>query len=333
MDLAIFEKLQGLWIARAIHVAVRLGLPDLLANGPKTLADLACATRTNGEALHRLLRCLNHLGVVTEAAPEFYFGTPFSERLERDRSDSLYWLSMLYGEAWQLRAWERLEDSIRTGASGMSCAFGSDVWAYLDQHLDAAQLYNKALSGLSGLNDQLARAYDFPAGALVVDVGGGQGGFLGQILARNSSVRGVLFDRRSVIDSIGIRDTPPCRDRVSLIAGDMFESIPAGGNFYIVKQVLHDWDDARALAVLRNCREVIKVGGKLLIAELLIPEPGPAALLGSLVDLHMLTIHGGRERTKDEFTSLLRASRFELQTVIPTPTPISIIEALPVWEG
>ena len=142
-------------------------------------------------------------------------------------------------------------------------------------------------------------------------------------------MRGVLFDRNSVIDSAGIAANPACRSRVSLIAGDFFEGIPPDGDIYILKQVLHDWDDLRASAILKNCRRVMKTSAKLLVAELMIPEMGPGALLGSLLDLQMLVVHGGRERTKDEFEALLRGSSYKLERVIATPTPISIIEALP----
>jgi ubiquinone/menaquinone biosynthesis C-methylase UbiE len=329
-NLAILEKLQGLWLARAIHVAVRLGLPGLLGNGPKRLSELASTTDSNEPALHRLLRCLKHLGIITEISPEFYSGTSLSERLQRDRSDSLYWLSMLYGDEWQLRAWERLEDSIRTGRSGMSCAFGIDLWTYLDQHPDSAELYDKALSGLSALNDRVAKAYEFPESAVVIDIGGGQGDFLRRILARNSTVRGVLFDRKPVIDSAGIGDDPSCRDRVSLIAGDFFQSIPPDGNIYVLKQVLHDWDDPRASAILQSCRRVMTPGTKLLIVELVIPEAGPAALLGSLIDLHMLVMHSGQERTADEFSHLCGAAGFKLTRIVATGTPICIIEGAPI---
>ena len=329
-NLVILQKLQGLGLARAIHVAVRLGLPDFLGNGPKRLSELALATGSNEPALHRLLRCLKHLEIITEIAPEFYKGTLFSERLRRDRADSLYWLSMLYGDEWQLRAWERLENSIRTGASGMYQAFGTDLWTYLDQHPDSAEHYNRALSGLSALNDQIASVYDFPEGAVVVDIGGGHGDFLRRILVRNSTVRGVLFDRKSVIDSTDIGDVPWCRDRLSVFAGDFFESIPPEGDIYVMKQVLHDWDDPHASAILKSCRRVMKTSAKLLVAELIIPEAGPGALLGSLLDLHMLVIHGGRERTRQEFAHILRASGYELNRVVATLTPISIVEALPV---
>ncbi|MBV8224758.1 MAG: hypothetical protein JO232_06160 [Verrucomicrobia bacterium] len=158
-NLAVLEKLQGLWMARAIHVAVRLGLPDLLGKGAKRLAELASATHCKELTLRRLLRCLKHLGIVTELWPEFYSRTPLCEQLQPNRSDSLYWLSMVYGEQWQLRAWERLEDSIRTGSSGMSHAFGTDLWSYLDQHQDSAELYINALTGLGALNEQIAMAY------------------------------------------------------------------------------------------------------------------------------------------------------------------------------
>jgi len=322
---AILEKLQGFWLARAIHVAVRLGLPDLLANSTRQLSELALATNSNEPALYRLLRCLKHLEIITEISPKLYSGTALCERLRR--TDSLHWLSMSYGDEWQLRAWERLEHAIRTGVSGMSHAFGADLWTYLDQHADYAEHYNKALSGLSTLNDQIASVYDFPDGAVVVDIGGGEGDFLGRILARNSSVRGVLFDRKPVIDSIGGINDSACRDRLSLLAGDFFENIPPDGDIYVLKQVLHDWDDLRALAILKNCRRIMKKGAKLLVAELIVPESGPLALFGSLLDLQMLVVHGGRERTRQEFANVLQASGYKLQRVIATPTPVSIIEA------
>jgi len=148
-------------MARAIQVAVRLGLPDLLANRPKELSDLALATASDRSTLHRLLRCLKHLGIVVETSPELYSGTSLSQRLQRDGADALYWLAMLYGEEWQLQAWEQLEDSMRTGASGVSQAFGTDLWTYLDQHPESAEVYNRGLSGLGVLNDQIASIYDF----------------------------------------------------------------------------------------------------------------------------------------------------------------------------
>ena len=200
---------------------------------------------------------------------------------------------------------------------------------YLDQHPESATVYNRGLGGLSALNDQIASVYDFPEGAVVIDIGGGHGDFLGRILARNASAHGVLFDRNPVIDSAGIAANPECRSRVSLLAGDFFESIPLDGDIYIMKQVLHDWDDLRASAILKNCRRVMKTSAKLLVAELIIPEVGPGALLGSLLDLQMFVVHCGRERTKDEFETLLRGSRYKLQRVIATPTPISLVEALP----
>jgi hypothetical protein len=328
-NLAILEKLQGLWMARAVHVAVRLGLPDLLGKGTKRLAELASATHCKELTLRRLLRCLKHLGIVTELWPEFYSGTPLCEQLQPNRCDSLYWLSMVYSDEWQLRAWERLEDSIRTGSSGMSHAFGTDLWRYLDQHQESAELYNNALTGLSALNEQIAKAYDFPRKAVVVDVGGGQGDFLCRLLALNANVRGVLFDRKSVIDSAEIASDPLCGNRVSLTAGDFFESVPSDGNIYIMKQVLHDWDDPRALAILKTCRKAMTAGAKLLIVELVVPEEGPRALFGALLDLHMLVVHGGRERTEAEFAKLLLASGYQLQHVISAPTPASIIEAQP----
>jgi hypothetical protein len=328
-NLAIFEKLQGLWMARAIQIAVRLGLPDLLANRSIELPELALATASDEPTLHRLLRCLKHLGIIAETSPKLYSSTPLSQRLQRDGADSLYWLAMSYGEEWQLRAWERLEDSIRTGVSGMSQAFGTHIWPYLDQHPESAELYNRGLSGLSALNDQIASVYDSPEGAVVIEVGGGQGDFLGRILARNPTVCGVLFDRFSVIESAGIVANPACSDRISLVAGDFFESIPPDGDIYVMKQVLHDWDYLRASAILKNCRRVMNSSAKLLVAEVIIPEAGPGALFGSLLDLQMLVVHGGRERTKDEFVNLLRGSSYKLQRVIATPTPISIVEALP----
>jgi ubiquinone/menaquinone biosynthesis C-methylase UbiE len=199
----------------------------------------------------------------------------------------------------------------------------------LDQHPESAEVYNRGLGGLSALNDQIASVYDFPEGTVVIDIGGGRGDFLGRILARNPTARGVLFDRNSVINSAGIAANPACRDRVSLIAGDFFESIPPDGDIYVMKQVLHDWGDLRASAILKNCRRVMKTSAKLLLVELNIPDAGPGALFGSLLDLQMLVVHGGRERTKDEFVALLRDSKYKLQRVIATPTPICIIETLP----
>jgi hypothetical protein len=322
------EGLQGLWSARAIQVAVRLGIPDLVANGPKGFAELAEATHADKNALYRLLRCLIRLGIIAEPSPGSYSCTPQSEQLETGHS--LHGLAVLYGETWQLRAWEKLEESIRDGRSGVSHAFGTDLWAYLEKHPACADVYNRALSGFRALNEPLAKACALPKEAVVVDVGGGGGEFLRQLLASEPSLRGVLFEQQSAIESASIARDSALDKRISLVAGDFFLGVPRGGDVYVLKQVLHDWEDAKARSILRRCREAMKSDAKLLIFEQVIADRGPTALLGALMDLLMLVVHAGQERTQGEFESLLRASGFELTQVKTTHTPISLLEAVPI---
>jgi O-methyltransferase len=248
-------------------VAVRLGIPDLVGNGSKGVAELAEATHADENALYRLLRCLILLGIIAEPSPGFYSRTPQSEQLETGHS--LHGLAVLYGEAWQIRAWEKLEESIRDGRSGVSHASGTDLWAYLEKNPACADVYNRALSGFRALNEPLANACALPKDAVVVDVGGGGGEFLRQLLASEPSLRGVLFDQQSAIDSASIARDTALDERISLVTGDFFVGVPQGGDVYVLKQVLHDREDAKACLILRRCREAMKSRAKA-------PDLGPS---------------------------------------------------------
>ncbi len=238
----------------------------------------------------------------------------------------------MYGQEWLLKAWQHLEYSIRTGKAAFEHIYGTDMWTYLMQHPEQAQLFDQAMTGLSeNANLPLVQSYDFSAFATLVDIGGGHGSFLKTILTLYPGLQGVLFDQPSAIEHACQRIEPEFRDRLQLVAGDVFTAVPEGGDGYIMKAVLHDWPDEDCIRILYRCRQVMQPASKLLLVEPAI-QPGSSreTISNELLDLLMLVSTAGRERTTEEFAYLLDASGFQLAHVLPTKTGFSIIEGVPV---
>ncbi len=324
--------LQGEWIARCIQVAAILGLADLLTDGPRSIQELAQATNTHAPSLYRLLRGLASLGIFTEVEPNTFAQTALSEALRCGQPGSIGYLAKMYGQEWQLKAWEQLEYSLRTGKAAVDSIYGMDIWKYLNTYPTQSQLFDRALTSLSDmLNLPLAQSYDFSTFATLVDIGGGQGSFLMTILSLHPGLQGVLFDRPSVIELAHEQIKPEFRDRLQLVAGDVLTALPEGGDAYMMKAVLHDWCDEDCLRILQNCRQVMKPGAKLLLVEPVIwPGDSSKSIGNKFLDLQMLINSTGRERTAEEFAHLLEASGFQLIRTLPTKANFGIIEGVPV---
>ena len=326
----MLQMISGFWISRAICVTSELGIPDQLKNGPRSAADLAAATNTHAPSLYRVLRALVSVGVFGETEDGQFTLTPLSETLQTGVPGSIrsFAISELGGEHYD--AWRDLMQSVKTGEIAFDHVFGMDIWAFFQKNAENARIFNDSMSGMTAAtNEAILSRYDFSGIRKIVDVGGGHGGLITHILQKHPDMKGVLFDAPSVIEGAKARiQDAGLSDRCEAQGGDFFQSVPAGGDAYILKWIIHDWNDERATTILRNCRNAITSDGRLLLVDVVIPsnrEPH----FGKFIDLNMLVMTGGLERTEDEFRKLLDASGFRLARVINTESPISIVEAEP----
>jgi hypothetical protein len=243
---------------------------------------------------------------------------------------SLRAYAILLGEEWHWRAWGRLRHAVRTGECAFEHVSGMQVFDFLARHAEAAKVFDAAMTSRSSIEDRaIAAAYDFARGT-IVDVGGGRGSLMITILRQNPQARGILFDRPHVIAGAAApAGEAGVADRCRVLAGDFFDRVPAGGDVYLMKKIIHDWDDERARAILANCRAAMTAAGRLLLLEqVILPGNGPS--FGKVADLQMLVMTpGGRERTEAEYRTLLAAAGFELTRIIPTDCPLGMIETAP----
>jgi O-methyltransferase domain/Dimerisation domain len=322
--------LAGAWVAQAIGVAAELGIADLLADGPKSSADLAQATGSHARALYRLLRALAGVGIFSEAAPEMFGLTPVADLLRTEAPGSFRDMARFRCGEGQWASWGRLGYSVRTGRPAFNEVHGVEFWGYLERHQAAGAVFNAAMAGtVAEVAAAVAAGYDFSGFGTVVDVGGGHGALMIAILRRASTPRGVVFDLPHVV--AGAEEAlraAGLAERCDLVGGDMFREVPASGDAYVLSRIAHDWDDERAVAILANCRRVMEPNAKLLLAETVIP-PGDTPSFGKFLDLQMLVNHPGQERTEAEYRALYEAAGLRLMRVLPTRSAVSIIEGVP----
>jgi SAM-dependent methyltransferase len=318
------------WASRAVQVTAKLGLADLLAGGPRPPADLADATGTDPDALYRLLRALAGLGVFATDAEGRFRLTRMGECLRTDMPGSVHGFAVMLGEPESWRPWGELEHSIRTGRPAFDRVFGEPIFDYFSKHPEAARLFDEGMSSRSAQEAAaFVAAYDLSGVVTVVDVAGGRGGLLAAVLRVNAGARGVLFDLPHVTE--GAREAlavAGLTDRCHVEAGNFFERVPEGGDVYLLHKVVHDWEDDRARAILANCRAAMRPGGRLLMLEAVVP-PGDAPHLSKLLDMTMMVLPGGRERTTLEYEALLASAGLRLVRVVPTASEaVSVVEAV-----
>jgi hypothetical protein len=318
----------GFAVSQALRVAADIGIADRLAAGERSVDDLAAETGSHAGALYRVMRLLAAEGVFRETDGRRFGLTEIGEALRSDRRSSpLDMIRMLNREPYLACA--RLGHSVRTGLPAFDEVFGKSRFDWLDDHPDEAALFQSAMIAFNqGSNDAVADAYDFGPYSRVVDVGGGHGQLLSAILARYPHLSGVLFDLPSGVEAArsGVGGSLP---RTEFVAGSFFESVPEKADVYVLKKVIHDWNDEKAIVILRNCRNAMTPQGRVLLAEAIIPagnEPNPI----KFADINMLVVTGGLERTQAEYAALLAEAGLRLQRIIPTGQPISILEAIPV---
>jgi len=329
------QMLFGALVQKSICVAVQLGVPDLLGRGPQSAEELGEKTHAHAPSLFRVLRMLASAGVFAQT-PDHKFGlTPISELLRSDVPDSMHGLVMTLGEDWAWRNWGELMHSVKTGQTGQQKAHGMGLFELFEQNPEAAEMFNGVMTSLSrAVAPALVGAYDFTGVGRLADIAGGHGMLLAAILKANPQMQGVLFDLPSVLEGAGeVLEQEGVRSRVELASGDFFQSVPAGADVYMMMNIIHDWDDACCLTILKNVYTAMqdggkKDGGKVLIIQSVVPETGEPHY-SKMIDLEMLVSVGGKERTEEEYRRLLEASGFRMTRVIPTMSPFHMIEGEP----
>lgn len=316
--------------SRALYAAAELRLADHLAGGPMASAELAALTSTHPNALHRLLRALAAAGVFTEGADGRFAVTEIGDRLRADHPRSMRAgvLFLAGPQRWEI--WSGLMRSLRTGAPAIDRPAGQTIFGHYAANPADTAIANDAMRAFTVLQARAVLvAFDFSRFGTLMDVGGGTGEMIGTVLAATPSLRGMLFDLPHVVAGAGpVLERHGVADRCKAVPGDFFEAVPVGADAILLKQVVHDWDDDRAIALLEQCRRALPAGGTLLILERVMPEhAAPGLMEPFLLDLEMLVGPGGRERTEAEYHTLLAATGLKITGITPTASPVSVIEA------
>lgn len=315
--------------ARALQIAAELGIADLLASGPRSSEDLAERTDSDPGALHRMMRLLASRGLFHETGPGVFELTETGGPLRSDHPASVRSVLALAGTVAPL-VLGGVRHSLSTGEATFPVVAGEHIYDYMAHHPEHGRLFDEAMRELTRVAaPAVLDAYDFAGVSRIVDVGGGSGALLSAVLHREPGASGVVFDTPGVADSARERiRNEGLTDRCSVVGGDFFREVPPGGDLYVLKWVLHNWPDERATAILRSCRRAMGEDAKLLLIESVLPSDG-APHPGKAMDLSMLVLSGGRERTEEQFAELLAGADLELRRVVPTSSPHSLVEAVP----
>jgi hypothetical protein len=328
-EVAIRHLIFGGWTAQALRTMVSLDLADHLAHGSRTVDDLAHAAAVDARSLRRLLAVLAAVGLCERTNDSTVALTPLGSLLRSDTQGSLKDVASFITAPWMLRVWEALPDAVRTGASVFHDVHGIEVWEYLTANPEQGTVFDAAMTGsVEGRAAAILDTCDLSLVRTAVDVGGGQGRMLAALLAANPQMRGVLVDRPEALAAAGpLLTAAGVSDRCKLTAADFFKAVPAGGDVYVLALILHDWPDRDALEILRVCAAAMSPGARLIIVEQVLPPGGPRNVLPALMDVNMLIMLGGQERTGDEYEALLDASGFTDTVVTTTSGPWSVVEA------
>jgi ubiquinone/menaquinone biosynthesis C-methylase UbiE len=329
--IAMLQMISGFWISRAIYIAAKLGIADQLADGPKTAEEIAAGTGAHAGAIYRIMRALSSVGVFTEDADRRFGLTPLSGTLRTDAPGSLRAFATVELGEEHYPAWGDLLYSVMTGEIAFDKAFGMPVWEFYARNPENARTFDDAMTGMTlATEEAILTNYDASSIRKLVDIAGGHGSLIAALLKSNSEMKGILFDLPDVVEGAKKRmEAEGLSDRCEVVAGSFFEAVPEGADAYILKWIIHDWDDERSIAILKNIRRAMAEDGKLLLVEAVLPTSSEPHF-GKFIDLNMLVMTGGRERTEQEYRVLLEAAGFKITRLIPTESPMSIIEAVPV---
>ncbi len=324
----MMKFIMGKWISKPIHAAATLGIADILADGDRHIDALSEITGTHPGSLYRMMRALAGMGIFAETTDHVFSNTPLSECLMQGRLKSA---SLMFHSQWHDNMWDNLLYSIRTGESAFENVHGETAFDWLEKNPEAAKVFHEAGSFKAAFSHRaILDVYDFTGINTLIDVGGGFGGLMFEILKAYPSMNGIVAELPGVVRRLTeIIKEKNLEDRMSAVECDFFSRIPAGGDAYLFSHILHDWPDQTCITILKNCREAMNGNSRLLIVEAVIP-PGNTFSIAKLLDLEVLLMGGGRERTGEEFESIVKESGFRLSRVIPTRENISLIEGFPV---
>lgn len=324
----VLQSLFGFMLTKSVSAVADLGVADELAAGPVSIADLASAVGAHERSLYRVMRTLTSTGMFAESEPGVFGLTPVSELLRSDVPNSMRDLASLITAESHWLPWGRFTDTVKSGESGAQHAFGTDIFSWFQRPENAHQweIFDAAMTSFSSTtSDAVTESYDFGGFKRVVDVGGGHGYFLKAVLSGAPDAAGVLFDLPGVTDRA---DRDMLGDRIEVVGGDFFEAVPAGGDCYTMKHIIHDWGDEQCRVLLGNIAEAMDPAGTVIVVETVMPEgaePHPAKFM----DINMLAMtEGGTERTEKEFAELFRSAGLALKAVHPTASPVSVVEAV-----
>ncbi|MFI0710730.1 methyltransferase [Streptomyces inhibens] len=323
----LMDQAMGHLFSAALRTAAHYRIADHLSEGPRTVEQLAAATDTHAPHLRRVLRYLATRGIFREDAAGAYQLTPAARVLRTDAPDSLHTAVMMMTDELFLRTSAGLPESVRHGGASFERLFGAPLFEHLQSDPVARQLLDDGMSSLSSpVDDAVAAAYPFPETGTVVDIGGGRGGLLRAALRRRPQLTGVLFDQAPPLTH-HLLDGDELKGRWRTQEGDFFESVPEGGDVYVLKHVLHDWPDEACRRILRTCHRAMATGSRLLVIDCVLPQ-GNAPHFGKTMDVAMMAVVDGQERTAEEFATLLSAGGFRLTRVLSTSAFPSIVEAV-----
>ena len=327
----LMQMLFGYAPARAISIVAELRIADLLADGSKTAEELALTTKSHSRSLYRLLRACASVGIFSEGSDKRFSLTPMAEFLRSDNPESLRAFAEMLAHGEQFQTWSALDFSIQTGTPAFDKVHGMPIFEYYPTHPKSGQIFNDAMTSMSlGSSRAVMQAYDFSGITKLVDIGGGHGFLLASVLEKYPTMKGVLYDTATIVEEAkGLLEKQGVTNRCETVGGNFFESAPPGGDAYMMKHIIHDWNDEECVTILKNCRKGITEGGKLLVIEMVVP-PGNEPSLSKLLDLQMLAVLPGCERTEEEYSALFGAAGFKLTRIVPTMSPYSVIEGVTI---
>jgi len=320
-------------VSRSVYVAAKLGIADLLVDGPRTVDELAAAVSVQPKLLYRVLRLLEGAGVFAKSGERGFMLNDLADCLRTGAPGSIRSAALLFGEE-PFFACGDLLNMVRTGDMAFEHVYKQTHFDYLAAHPQAAETFHDGIRELTGVVlEPLVAAYDYTAVRTLVDVGAGLGLLLAVILRANPAARGVLFELPvALAGAEELMRAEGLLDRCDLVAGDFFDAVPEGGDLYLLKSVVHSWNDEQSIAILRNCRRAMSQDAKLLLIERVVPE-GNEPFFPKVNDIIMMVVNGGAERTEAEYRLLYEAAGFRLTEVIPTSSGFSLIEGRPFDAG
>lgn len=323
------RMLDGAVVAQLIQLVAEFGVADLV-DGSRSVPRIAEQTGTDPDALNRALRTLASMGVFTEVQPGVFGMTPLAVPLRSDSADSVRELAIVRGSREHWSALGELRHSLRTGCSSFTHAYGKDFWTHLGEQPELAAKFDRAMGdNVQQVHAAVVDAYDFPVSEHVVDVGGGRGDLAATLLGRHPQMRAVVLDRpQAANDAARLLDTAGLAERARAVAGDFFEQVPEGGDTYLLSRILHDWNDEQAVRILSNVVKAMPADGRVVVIEAVVPE-GDVAHSAKLMDIVMLAMHEGKERTQAEFATLFASAGLRHTKTVPTTASISLLIAEP----